>query len=89
MPDAHVGSIKSFDHARGWRHKQCKGFRRGGDRSNPYNRNNPQKQNNNLGENREIGQKPTGKQNDIYNRCGLSEHWSRTFCTPIHFVDQY
>ena len=69
--------------------KQSKGFRRGGTRSDPYNRNNLQKQNNELAVNREIGQKPTGKQHDICNRCGLSGHWSRTCRMQKHFMDLY
>ena len=33
--------------------------------------------------------KPTWKQNDLCNSCGLSGNWSRTYRTPKHFVDLY
>ena len=38
---ANVNTNKNFGHFRGRGRKQSKGFRRGGDRSDPYNRNNP------------------------------------------------
>ena len=37
----------------------------------------------------EIGKKPTWKQDDICNRCGLSGHWSCTCRTTKHFADLY
>ena len=80
---ANANTNKNFGHFRGRGRKQGKDFRRGDGRSGLYNRNNPRNQN------RDNGQKPTRKQHDICNRCGLSGHWSRTCRTQKHFVDLY
>ena len=70
VPEAHANANtnKNFGHFRGCGHKQGIGFQKSDDRSDPYNINNPRNKNH------DNGLKPSGKQHDICNRCGLNGH---------------